>query len=82
MKNKGINIKEEKFRILLENWSRYRSEEISPAAAVKKHFVWLMINVVVNQNKHNVDFQLSIFVVHSPMARWPFLPYLTAALKC
>ena len=54
----------------------------SPAAAVKKHFVWLMINVVVNQNKHNVDFQLSIFVVHSPMARWPFLPYLTAALKC
>ena len=33
MKNKRINIKEEKFRILLENWSRYRSEEISPAAA-------------------------------------------------
>ena len=30
MKNKRINIKEEKFRILLENWSRYRSEEISP----------------------------------------------------
>ena len=32
MKNKRINIKEEKFRILLENWSRYRSEEISPGA--------------------------------------------------
>ena len=31
MKNKRINIKEKKFRILLENWSRYRSEEISPA---------------------------------------------------
>ena len=31
MKNKRINIKEEKFRILLEKWSRYRSEEISPA---------------------------------------------------
>ena len=30
MKNKRINIKEEKFRIVLENWSRYRSEEISP----------------------------------------------------
>ena len=54
----------------------------SPAAAVKKHFVWLMINVVVNQNKHNVDFQLSIFVVHSPMARWPFLPFFTASRKC
>ncbi len=25
-----INIKEEKFRNLLKNWSRYRSEEISP----------------------------------------------------
>ena len=30
MKNLWINIKEEKFKILLENWSRYRSEEISP----------------------------------------------------
>ena len=30
MKNIRINITEDKFRILLENWSRYRSEEISP----------------------------------------------------
>ena len=44
MKNKRINIKEEKFRILLENWSRYRSEEISPGVhlfekASKEQFI-------------------------------------------
>ena len=37
MKNKRINIKEEKFRILLENWSRYRSEEISPIGKWHRH---------------------------------------------
>ena len=34
MKNIRINITEDKFRILLENWSRYRSEEISPSSRV------------------------------------------------
>ena len=34
MKNIWINIREEKFKILLENWSRYRSEEISPGLLV------------------------------------------------
>ena len=31
---KPMNKQEEKFKILLENWSRYRSEEISPALAL------------------------------------------------
>ena len=35
MKNIRINITEDKFRILLENWSRYRSEEISPLVGTK-----------------------------------------------
>ena len=35
MKNIWINIREEKFKILLENWSRYRSEEISPPLGIR-----------------------------------------------
>ena len=42
MKNKRINIKEEKFRILLENWSRYRSEEISPGESTVLTQHWLL----------------------------------------
>ena len=74
MKNLWINIKEEKFKILLENWSRYRSEEISPG--IQLLFSSARVTSVKLQKHHSLT--CSLLWPHCPGLRyWHYQLVLT-----